>query len=106
MTSVNERWWERVPRILGGWGFAVLVFFKFPQFAFMQEPGVAAWVVYVGLLVFFVGVAHSTVVGIVLGNVTRAWSFLKRGGKNRRDSVPAGTALNMPAVDRRKRKKP
>ena len=83
----SEAWWERLPRIIGGWGFAILVFLKFPQFPFMEKPTTSAWVVYVGLMIFFVGVAHSTAVGIVLGNVTRAWSFVRRGGKERRTSL-------------------
>ncbi len=94
-TPVNEKWWERLPRIVGGWGFAILIFFKFPfPEAHMEDgelvhmdPGLLPWSIYVGLILFSIGVAHSTVVGIVLGNLTRAWSFVRRGGKDRRDST-------------------
>ena len=114
MSNSDERWWERVPRILGGWGFAVLIFFKFPfPEAHMEDgevvhmdPGLVPWGIYVGLILFSIGVAHSTVVGIVLGNLTRFWSFVRRGGKDRRDSA-TGTrvreAVDMPVKDRRKR---
>lgn len=91
MSSANEKWWERLPRIIGGWGFAVLIFFQFPKFPFMEEPGITAWMIYVGLMIFFVAVAHSTVVGIVLGNATRLYSFVKRGGKDRRESSSPDT---------------
>jgi hypothetical protein len=106
MSNQDEKWWERVPRILGGWGFAVLVFFRFPKFAFMEEPGATAWMVYVGLMVFFVGIAHSTVMGIVLGQLGRAYSFVRRGGKDRRDSTDSTRvqeAVDIPMKDRRKR---
>ena len=103
MTSSHktEAWWERVARIIGGWGFAVLVFFKFPRFPFMEKPTTTAWVVYVALMIFFVGVAHSTVVGIVLGNVTRLYSFVKRGGKERR-SIPGVSPVLETQGERRK----
>lgn len=92
MSSTREQWWERVPRIIGGWVFAILIFFKFPfPEAHMEngelvhlDPGLVPWGIYVGLILFSIGVAHSTVVGIVLGNLMRAWSFVKRGGKDRR----------------------
>lgn len=105
MTSSHkaEAWWERLPRIIGGWGFAVLVFFKFPQFQFMEKSTTIAWIVYVGLIIFFVGVAHSTVVGIVLGNVTRLYSFVKRGGKERR-SIPGVSPVLETHGERRKGK--
>lgn len=51
------------------------------------DPGLVPWGIYVGLILFSIGVAHSTVVGIVLGNLTRVWSFVKRGGKDRRQST-------------------
>ena len=110
MSNSVERWWERWARILGGWGFAVLVFLRFPfpearlvdGTAVRVDPGVTSWAVYVGLMVFFVGVAHSTVVGLVLGNLTRAYSFFRRGGKERRDTEPATVAVAQPVVDRRR----
>ena len=107
-----EKWWERVPRILGGWGFAILVFLRFPfpeaelvdGMAVRLDPGLVSWGIYVGLIAFSIGIAHSTVMGIVLGQIGRAVSYVRRGGKDRRDDVPTpGTAINMPAVDRRKR---
>ncbi len=66
MSSSNERWWERVPRILGGWGFAVLVFLRFPfpeaelvdGTAVRMDPGVVSWGIYVGLIAFSIGIAH------------------------------------------------
>ena len=107
-----ERWWERVPRILGGWGFAILVFLRFPfpeaelvdGTAVRLDPGLVSWGIYVGLISFSIGVAHSTVTGIVLGQLGRAWAFARRGGKERR-SEP-GTriqeAVDIPMADRRK----
>lgn len=102
MSNSVEKWWERVPRIIGGWGFALLVFLKFP---FPDDPGPLAWSIYVGLMVFFIGIAHSTVTGIVLGSIGRVYSFVRRGGKERRDSIQAAgtTAIDIPIKDRRKR---
>ena len=102
MSTHAERWWERVPRILGGWGLASLTLWKF--FELGDAAVLPTRITYILLIAFFAGIAHSTVTGIVLGQLGRAYNFVKRGGKNRRDSVAApGTALNMPAVDRRKR---
>lgn len=115
MSSSNERWWERVPRIVGGWGFAVLVFLRFPfpeaklvdETPVRMDPGLVVWGIWVGLIAFSIGIAHSTVTGIVLGQFVRLWAFCKRGGKERRDlaPTPAGTAVDMPVVDRRKGKR-
>ncbi len=116
MSNQTERWWERVPRILGGWGFALLVFLRFPfpeaelvdGTAVLVDPGPLSWALYVGLIVFFVGIAHSTVTGIMLGSLVRAWSFWKRGGKERRDAeTPIDGTVQIGAVltpDRRKGK--
>ena len=115
MSNSNERWWERVPRILGGWGFAVLVFLRFPfpeaqlvdGTPVRMDPGVVSWGIYVGLIAFSIGIAHSTVTGIVLGQIGRAYSFVRRKGYERRDSAPpAGTAVDIPIVDRRRQRKP
>lgn len=97
MTTGNEHWWERLPRIVGGWTFAILIFLKFPfpeaelvdGTVVRMRPGLTSWVVFVVLIVFSIGIAHSTVTGIVLGNLTKAWSFLKRGAKKRRSSAEA-----------------
>lgn len=78
-----EQWWERLPRILGGWGLVVLIFFKFPHPA---EPGILSWGAFVALIVFAIGVAHSTVVGIVLGNLTKAIGNVRRIWKGKRES--------------------
>ena len=114
MSNSTERWWERVPRIVGGWGFAVLVFLKFPfpeaelvdGTPVRMDPGVVSWGIYVTLIAFSIGIAHSTVTGIVLGSIGRCIAFVRRGGKEQRDKSPRppGTALSMPAVDRRKRR--
>ncbi len=116
MSNPDERWWERVPRIIGGWGFAVLVFLRFPfpeghlvdGTTVRMDPGVLSWGIYVGLIAFSIGIAHSTVTGIVLGQIGRAWSFVRRGGWERRniEPPPPGTAVNMPVVDRRRKRKP
>jgi len=114
MSSANERWWERVPRILGGWGFAILIFlrFPFPEAHLVDgtlvrvDPGLVVWGVWVGLIAFSIGIAHSTVMGIVLGQIGRAWSFVRRGGWERRgETPPPGTAVNIPIVDRRRKRK-
>lgn len=113
----DERWWERVPRIVGGWCFATLVFLKFPfpeahlvdGSLVRMDPGLAVWGIYVVLIGFSIGIAHSTVTGIVLGQIGRAYAFVRRGGKERRGSVAEGpvlqTVVDMPAVDRRKGKR-
>ena len=115
MSNSNERWWERVPRILGGWGFAVLVFLRFPfpeaqlvdGTPVRMDPGVVSWGIYVGLIAFSIGIAHSTVTGIMLGQIGRMYSFVRRKGYERRDSEPpVGTAVNIPIVDRRRKRKP
>ena len=114
MSNSIERWWERVPRILGGWGFAILVFLRFPfpeahlvdGMPVRMDPGPLSWAVYVGLMVFAIGIAHSTVTGIVLGQIGRAYSFARRKGYERRDLSPARTAVNLPVIDRRKGKRP
>ncbi len=89
-TQKAEKWWERVPRILGGWGFATLVFLKFPfpeaklldGTLVRTDPGVFSWGIYVALIAFSIGIAHSTVTGIVLGQLGRvyssAYSFARR----------------------------
>ncbi len=117
MSTHAERWWERVPRILGGWGFAVLVFLRFPfpeaelidGTAVRVDPGVVSWGIYVGLIGFSIAIAHSTVFGIVVGHLGRAWAFWKwkRGGEveQRGKTPPPGTSVNLPAVDRRKKRK-
>ncbi|KKN20981.1 hypothetical protein LCGC14_0930060 [marine sediment metagenome] len=118
MSNSNEKWWERVPRIIGGWGFAILVFlrFPFPEAQLVDgtpvrvDPGVVSWGIYVGLIAFSIGVAHSTVTGIVLGQIGRAWAFARRGGKERRNSeagLEAPSAPSDPAVteDRRRRQR-
>lgn len=114
MTSSNEKWWERVPRIIGGWGFAVLVFlkFRFPEAHLVDgtpvrmDPGLVVWGIWVGLIAFSIGIAHSTVTGIVLGQIGRAYSFVRRGGKDRRSGkLGPITALDVPVVDRRKGKR-
>ncbi len=100
MSNSTERWWERVPRILGGWGFAVLVFlrFPFPEAELVDgtlvrtDPGVVSWGIYVGLIAFSIGIAHSTVTGIVLGQLGRAYSFVWRRGKERRAGVTSREA--------------
>jgi hypothetical protein len=118
MSNSKERWWERVPRIVGGWGFAVLVFLRFPfpegqlvdGTTVRMDPGPVAWGIYVALIAFSIGVAHSTVTGIVLGQIGRVIAFARRGGKERRDSgtAAAGSAtavIDVPVVDRRKGRK-
>lgn len=115
MSNSVERWWERVPRIIGGWGFAILIFLRFPfpeahlvdGTPVRMDPGLTIWGIWVGLIAFSIGIAHSTVTGIVLGQLGRAWSFVRRGGKDRRDDSPPppGTAVDMPVVDRRKGKR-
>lgn len=95
MTTGNEQWWERLPRILGGWGFAVLIFLKFP---FSDEPGIVAWVAYVSLIVFFVGIAHSTVTGIVLGNLTKAASTVRRLARGKRASSAGHQQVDSPGT--------
>ncbi len=114
MRNRTEQWWERVPRILGGWGFAILVFlrFPFPEAQLVDgttvriDPGVISWGIYVGLITFSIGIAHSTVMGIVIGSIGRVYSFVRRGGKDRRNST-AGTrvqeAVDIPIKNRRKR---
>ena len=102
MTPSNEHWWERVPRIVGGWGFALLIFFKFPfpeaelldGTIVLTKPGLVAWGIYVVLIVFAIGIAHSTVTGIVLGNVTKAIASVRRAWKGKRSSVE--TRLDSP----------
>lgn len=113
MSNQTEKWWERVPRILGGWGFAILVFlrFPFPEAHLVDgtpvriDPGMVSWGIYVGLIAFSIGIAHSTVMGIVLGQIGRAYSFVRRGGKDRRDSASTRVqeAIDIPVADRRKR---
>ena len=114
MTSHPEQWWERVPRIVGGWGFAILIFLRFPfpeahlvdGTPVRMDPGLLIWGMWVGLIAFSIGIAHSTVTGIVLGQIGRAYSFARRGGKERRGSAaPAGTAIDMPVINRRKGKR-
>ncbi len=116
MSNSSERWWERVPRIIGGWGFAVLVFlrFPFPEAHLVDgtpvrvDPGVVSWGIYVGLIAFSIGVAHSTVTGIVLGQLGRAWSFVRRGGRERRldlgPSAPSAPSDPTVTTDRRRRR--
>jgi hypothetical protein len=74
-----------------------------------MDPGPVAWGIYVALIAFSIGVAHSTVTGIVLGQIGRAIAFVRRGGKERRDSVAAaGSAtavIDVPVIDRRKGRK-
>ena len=114
MSNQVEKWWERVPRILGGWGFAILVFLKFPfpeaqlvdGTPVRMDPGMVSWGIYVGLIAFSAGIAHSTVMGIVLGQIGRAVAFVRRGGKERRDSTASTRvqeAVHIPMKDRRKR---
>lgn len=117
MSSANEKWWERLPRILGGWGFAVLIFFQFPfpEAGFVDgivvrmRPGVLSWSVFVVLIVFAIGIAHSTVTGIVLGNVTKAIANVRRVWKGKRSSS-AERAIEDPAASlvslERTRKRP
>ncbi len=91
MTTAPEAWWERLIRALGGWGLAALVVWKYPlpaeEIAWTEAS--IRWGVYAALIVFCVSVAHSTAAGIVLGNMGRWWSFLRRGGKDRRDREPS-----------------
>ncbi len=122
-----EQWWERLPRILGGWAGALVVFlfFPFPEAELADgtvvliEPPITAWVVWVTLIVFFVGIAHSTVTGIVLGNVTKAIAAGRRALKGKRsssaevvvqDQATSSTSLEgtrkRPALDVRPPKKP
>ncbi len=104
MSNQSEKWWERVPRILGGWGLAALTLWRL--FALGGDAELKVMAVYLLLIAFFVGMAHSTVTGVVLGQLGRVWSFVRRGGKDRRDST-AGTrvqeAVDIPMKDRRKR---
>ena len=112
MSNSSERWWERVPRILGGWGFAILVFLRFPfpeahlvdGMPVRMDPGLVVWGIWVGLIAFSIGIAHSTVTGIVLGQIGRAYSFARRVGKERRhdSATPMDAAVDVPITDRRR----
>ena len=83
MTNLKkeEAWWERVPRIIGGWGLASLTLWKFFELGDAAE--LPTRVTYMLLIAFFAGMAHSTVTGIVLGQIGRAWAFVRRGGKKK-----------------------
>jgi hypothetical protein len=103
VSNSKERWWERVPRIVGGWGLASLTLWKFFDLGDAAELPTRA--TYILLIAFFAGMAHSTVTGIVLGQIGRLYSFVWRRGKERRsdEPPPPGTAVDMPVVDRRRR---
>ncbi len=105
MSNSKERWWERVPRIVGGWGLAALTLWRL--FALGGDAELKVMAVYLLLIAFFVGMAHSTVTGIVLSQIGRMISFVRRKGYERRSDTgpeaPSAPGDSTITVDRRRR---
>ncbi len=84
MSTANEQRWERLGRMIGGWALALLVIWKYP----VPPDGIeimeatVRWGFLALLIALGIGMAHSTVFGIVLGYMGRWYSFLRRGKRN------------------------
>ena len=102
MSTVHEQWWERLGRMIGGWALALIVIWKYPVppngIEFMEAA--VRWGFLAALITLGVGMAHSTVFGIVLGTMGRWYSFLRwkgKGGPDRRDAEASGGTQLIPS---------
>lgn len=70
MSNKPEHWLERAARIIGGWGISIGIL------AFDWGHDFSQWVK-VGVVVFAISMAHSTVAGIVVGSLGRAYRIIR-----------------------------
>lgn len=100
MSHQPERAFERVFRLVGGWCLALGA----TAVSVVRED-LPAWA-WVTVAALGVGIAHSTVFGIVTGNAARIFSWLRRGGVERRLSGPVrrDATLQMPETPASRRR--